>query len=178
MDNETASALRSLVRLVRMKNTDDGGETQTVSIELADGHWRDKVEVMQPYGFASHVPDDGALGLAFQIAGDDANMVVLPVGNPSARMGQLAANEVGLYNADGDKMVLKPGGTLDIQTGAEVIITTDSGVTITATVTKIVGDLECTGDVSDKNGPMQEMRDLYNAHGHPDAAAPPSPLQD
>jgi len=62
--------------------------------------------------------------------------------------------------------------------GSEIFITTDTGVTIKATLTKVIGDFECTGDVSDKNGSMQEMRERYNAHGHPDASAPPSPKQD
>ncbi len=62
MDKETADKIRGMVRRVPLKNIRDTGEMQTASVEVADGIWRDDVEIMQPYGFASHVPEDGALG--------------------------------------------------------------------------------------------------------------------
>jgi len=178
MDEETAGDVRTLVRRGNLKNFKDDGETQTASVEVAEGIWRDDVEVLQPYGFASHVPADGAVGIVLAVGGDEGDMVILPVANPSNRMGGLKEGEVGFYNEHGDKAILTTGGSLDISTGATVNITTDTGVTITATITKVVGELECTGNVSDQNGSMQEMRDRYNAHGHPDASAPPSPIQD
>lgn len=178
MDKETADAIRNSSGRKNIKNINDDGETMTASVEVAEGIWRHNVEVIQPYGLSSHVPEDGAVGIVMALGGDESDMVIMPIANPSTRMGGMKPNEVGLYNADGDKLVLTPGGSLDIATGATVNITTDTGVTITATITKVVGDLECTGDVSDKNGSMQEMRDKYNAHGHPDASAPPNPIQD
>lgn len=176
-DDEPTNVMRSMIRRVPLKNIKDDGETQTASVEVAEGIWRDDVEIMQPYGYASHVPEDGALGIVLAVGGDEGDLVVMPVANPSKRMGGLKANEVGFYNAHGDKAVMTAGGSLDIQTGATVNITTDTGVTITATVTKVVGDLECTGEVSDHTGTMQKMRDQYNDHSHPDAPAPPTPLQ-
>ena len=170
--------LRGMVRLVTMKNVKDDGKTQTASIEVAQDIWRDDVEVMQPYGFASHVPSDGALAIALALGGDEGNMMLLPVGNPSKRMGKLAENEVGLYNAGGDKFVLGTGGTVEFKSGQQINITTDSGVFITAQILKVTGDIEATGDVTDKNGSMQEMRDDYNAHSHPGAPAPPTPLME
>ncbi len=177
-NRETAGTMRSQNRRATLKNLKDDGETQTASVEIAEGIWRDDVEVLQPYGFASHIPEDGAMGLVIAVGADESDLVILPVANPSKRMGGLKPGEVGLYNGDGDKAIMTAGGSLDISTGATVNITTDSGITLTATITKVVGDLECTGDVSDQNGSMQEMRGKYNSHGHPDAAAPPSPLQD
>jgi phage baseplate assembly protein V len=177
MDETTANALRSMIRRVNLKNISDDGEKQTASVEVADGVWRHDVEIEQPYGFASSVPEDGAIGIAFAVGGDEGNLTVLPVGNPSKRMGGLKPNEVGVYNADGDKLVLQPGGNLDIRTGARVTIATDAGVFITAQVLSVDGDIEATGDISDKNGAMQEMRDTYNQHGHP-GGPPPDPLQE
>ncbi|PCI04652.1 MAG: hypothetical protein COB78_05670 [Hyphomicrobiales bacterium] len=177
MDDETAGNLRGMIRRGNLKNFKDDGETQTASIEIAEGIWRDDVEVMQPYGFASHVPEDGALGVVLAIGGDEGDMVILPIANPSKRLGELKPGEVGFYNEHGDKAIMTAGGSLDISTGATVNITTDTGVTITAVITKVVGDFVCTGDVSDKNGSMQEMRDKYNVHAHP-AGPPPNPQQD
>jgi len=178
MDKETTDTIRGMTGRKNIKNINDDGETMTASVEVAEGIWRDDVEIMMPYGFAAHIPEDGAMGLVLPMGGDEGDMVILPVANPSVRMGGLKEKEVGIYNADGDKMILTPGGVMDIQTGAEIFITTDTGVTITATLTKVVGDFECTGHVSDKNGSMQEMRDKYNNHGHPDASAPPNPRQE
>jgi len=178
MDKETTDTIRNHTGRKNIKNINDDGETMTASVEVAEGIWRDNVEVVMPYGYSAHIPEDGAMGVVISLGGDEGDMAILPVANPSTRMGGLKENEVGLYNKDGDKLVLTPGGAMNVKTGAEVNITTDTGVTITAKVTKVVGDLECTGDVSDKNGSMQEMRDKYNEHGHPDASPPPSPLQD
>ncbi|WP_026379358.1 phage baseplate assembly protein [Afifella pfennigii] len=130
MDRETAGKLRGMIRRCTLKNVKDDGEMQTCSVEVAAGVWRDDVEVLQPYGFAAHVPEDGALGIVLAVEGDEGNIVVLPVANPSKRMGKLAAGEVALYNAHGDKMALKPGGDLDIRTGATVSVKTKSAVTV------------------------------------------------
>ncbi|NVM42659.1 phage baseplate assembly protein, partial [Ochrobactrum intermedium] len=69
MDHETASKVRGIVRRVVLKNVNDDGETQTASVEVAPGIWRDKVEIMQPYGLATSAPEDGALAVAVAIGG-------------------------------------------------------------------------------------------------------------
>jgi len=169
--------MRGMIRLVTLKKVKDDGKTQTASIEVADGVWRDDVEVVQPYGFASHVPEDGAVAIALALGGDEGNMMLMPVGNPSARMGKLAPNEVGLYNASGDKFVLGAGGEMTLKSGQQITIKTDAGVFITAQILKVTGDIEATGEVKDHAGTMQEMRDRYNAHNH--AGGPlPDPLMD
>lgn len=168
--------VRGMARRVTMKNVKDDGKTQTASIEVADGVWRDDVEVMQPYGFASHV-GDGALAIALALGGDEGDTVLLPVANPSSRMGKLAENEVGLYNSSGDKFVLGAGGEMTIKSGQQITIKTDTGVIITAQILKVNGDIEATGSVKDHAGTMQEMRDKYNAHKHSGGPLP-DPLMD
>jgi len=186
MDKEVADAIRGMIRIAVLKNVDDEGEMQTANVEVADGVWRDKVEVMQPYGFASHVPSDGALAMVFAVGGDQGDLRAVPIANPSKRMGKLGAGEVGVYNEHGDKAVLTADGNLDVNTGAEVNVKTkksatieaEESVSIPAETCKVTGNFECTGEVRDHTGTMQTMRDQYNDHGHPDAAAPPGPLQD
>ncbi|MCD2176437.1 phage baseplate assembly protein domain-containing protein [Rhizobium sp. C1] len=173
---ELHNIIRGMMRRVTMKNVNDGGKTQTASIEVADGVWRDGIEVMQPYGFASHV-GDGALGLALALGGDEGDIMLMPVANPSARMGKLDENEVGLYNAAGDKFVLGAGGEMTLKSGQQITIKTDAGVFITAQILKVEGDIEATGDVKDHAGTMQEMRDKYNVHNHT-GGPPPTPLMD
>ncbi|RRY02960.1 phage baseplate assembly protein domain-containing protein [Brucella anthropi] len=130
MDHETASKVRGIVRRVVLKNISDDGETQTASAEVAPGIWRDKVEIMQPYGLATSAPEDGALALAVAIGGNEDDIVILPVGNPSARMGGLKAGEAALYNQHGDGILVGADGTVSIQAGASIVLKV-GGVTVT-----------------------------------------------
>jgi len=178
MDEETAGKLRGLIRRVVIRNVQDGGMTQTASAEVADGIWRDNVEIMQPYGFSSFVPEDGSLGLLIATGADESDPVLLPVGNPSNRMGGLNAGDVELYTKGGDRIVLLADGTLDINIGGEAVLVIPGGMTIETPKVHITGDLEVDGEVRDHTGTMQKMRDQYNAHGHIGAAPPPSPTMD
>jgi phage baseplate assembly protein V len=140
MDNETANKLRGIVRRVVLKNVADDGETQTASVEVADGIWRNNVEIMQPFGVAASVPEDGAVALALAVGGNEDDLVLLPVANPSARMGGLKSGEAGIYNQHGDRIVLEAGGNISIAAGASVTIT------IGGVVVKISGDgIDVTG---------------------------------
>lgn len=127
MDKKTADKLRGMIRRATIKNVRDDGETQRCSVEVAEGVWRDDVEVSQPFGFASSVPEDGALALVIAIGGDEGDLVVLPIANPSKRMGGLAEGEVGMYNGHGDKFVMKKGGALDMAAGASITMTAPEG---------------------------------------------------
>lgn len=130
MDHETASKVRGIARRVVLKNINDDGETQTASVEVAPGVWRDKVEIMQPYGLATSAPEDGALAIAVAIGGNEDDIVLLPVGNPSARMGGLKPGETALYNQHGDGIVVGADGTVSIQAGASIVLKV-GGVTVT-----------------------------------------------
>lgn len=176
MDDETASKTRTMIRRVVIKNFDDSGQTQTASVETAENIVHDKVEILQPYGFATNPPEDGALGIALSVGGDEGDQVILPVSNPANRMGGLAAGDSALYNAGGDQVILRADGTLEIKVGGNATLEIPSGITIKTSKMLVDAEmLECTGDIKDKNGTMQSMRDQYNGHGHPDASPPPSP---
>jgi len=127
MNDETAGQMRAMIRRVPLKNIKDDGETQTCSVEVAEGIWRDDVEILQPYGFASHIDEDGALGIVLAVGGDEGDLIVMPVANPSKRMGGLKKNEVGLYNAGGDKIVMGEGGALDASSGSSMTFSTPDG---------------------------------------------------
>jgi phage gp45-like len=89
MDDETANKLRGLIRRATIKNVRDDGETQRCSVEVAEGIWRDDVEILQIFGLATNVPEDGALALVLAVGGDEGDLVVLAIANPSRRMGGL-----------------------------------------------------------------------------------------
>jgi phage gp45-like len=117
MDKETADKTRGMVRRGVLKNIKDDGQTQTASVEVAEGVWRDDVEVMQPYGSASHVPVDGSLAVVLAIGGDQGDLVIMSVSNPSKRLGKLPEGAVGNYNEHGDRVVILPDGTVQVAAG-------------------------------------------------------------
>lgn len=54
------------------------------------------------------------------------------------------------------------------QSGSSIKLVADGTV-------RIQGDLHVSGDVFDHHGSLDAFRRHYNAHGHPDASAPPNP---
>ncbi|MCV9907181.1 phage baseplate assembly protein [Brucella sp. HL-2] len=130
MEKDTADKVRGMVRRVVLKNVNDDGETQTASVEVAPGIWRDKVEIMQPYGLATSAPEDGAMAIALAVGSNQDDIVLMPVSNPSARMGGLKAGETALYNMHGDGIVVGADGNINVKAGASVTFTV-SGVTVT-----------------------------------------------
>ena len=156
MEQDTANKLRGMTRRVTLKNIRDDGETQRASIEVASGIWRDDVEILHPFGLTSVAPEDGATAVAIAIGGDEGDMVVLPVANPSKRMGGLPAGGVGLSTDHGDKIVLLPDGGISIKAGAGVTISV-GGVTVAITGSGVA----ITGGEVTHNG-----RNIDDTHRH------------
>ncbi|KAA6405795.1 phage baseplate assembly protein domain-containing protein [Candidatus Tokpelaia sp.] len=181
MDNETAGKIRGMIRRVVVTKVDDSGGTQTAAATIGQGVELAAVEVLQPFGLAGHAPVDGATALCLMAGGDEGDPVLLPMANPSKRFGGCAEGDVALYNSGGDYVMLRAGGTLEIVIGAAAVLELPAGMVIKAPAVKIEGgrlkvdkDIICHGDVSDKKGSMQEMRDTYNGHSHPSDGTPPN----
>lgn len=120
MEKETTDNVRIMSGRKNIKNIKDDGETMTASVEVAEGIWRDDVEIIQPYGLSASVPEDGAMGIVLPLGGDEGDMVILPVANPSVRLGGLKEGEVGLYNKDGDQLIITPEGEFNMQSGTHL----------------------------------------------------------
>lgn len=120
---------------------------QTASAEVADGIYRDDLEIMMPYGVISVPDDDGAVGIALAVGGDEGDMVLLPLGNPSQRMGGLNKGDVGLANKFGDRMIVGADGAIQVQASASftakigglTFSITPAGVDITGGYLKVNG---------------------------------------
>lgn len=152
MEKDTADKVRGMVRRVVLKNIVDDGETQTASVEIAPGIWRDKVEIQQPYGVASSVPEDGAVGLAIAIGGNEDDLAIVSISNPSARMGQLSPGAAALYNMFGDSIVIDANGNINIKAGTSVVFTI-GGVKVTISAEGVAfegGTITHDGVVIDK----------------------------
>lgn len=128
--SEIVNKMRGLIRRVTVKEIKDDGQMQTASAEVAEGVWRNDLEIMQPYGFLSVPDDDGAVGVALAIGGDEGDMVLLPLANPSQRMGGLGKGDVGLSNKFGDRIIIRAGGGIEVQAAASITFKV-GGVTMT-----------------------------------------------
>ncbi|MGC4411268.1 hypothetical protein D4A92_09410 [Rhizobium rosettiformans] len=120
MTKEIIDKIRGMARRVTVKDIKDDGETQTASIEVADGVWRTDVEVLQQYGISSSAPEDGALGIALALGGDEGDIVLLPIANPSSRMGGLGKGDVGFYTKGGDRVVGRASGGIEIVAASSI----------------------------------------------------------
>lgn len=154
---------RAVVKLVN-----DAGGLQTIQASLLADEVKDDAEHFQHYGFTS-VPLAGAEALAFSVGGNRGHLVIHGVDDRRNRLKGLLPGEVAIYTDQGDKIVLKRDGHIEVTASTEV--------KVTAPVVKIIGDLQvqgsisATGQVSDVNGSMQEMRGVYNGHTHPETGA-------
>lgn len=117
---EVYDKLRGMIRRVTVRDIRDDGQMQTASAEVADGIWRDDLEIMTPYGLLSVPDEDGALGVAVSVGGDEGDMVLLPLANPSQRMGGLGKGDVGLANKFGDCVLLRASGGIEVKAASSV----------------------------------------------------------
>lgn len=171
---------RAVVLLVN-----DALKMQGLQVHLLADEVRDSVERFQEYGFSSH-PLPGAEAIAAGVGGSRDHVVVLAVDDRRYRLRGLAQGEVALYTDEGDKIVLRRGGVIEVTAAAKVRLVTPL-VECTGNVT-IDGTLQVDGtitsgatvtaaaDVRDQGGTksMAGMRAAYNAHKH---GATPTPDQ-
>ncbi len=163
MDKETADVMRGIARRSTLKNINDDGQMQTASVEVGDGIYRNDVEVLQPFGSISHSDEDGSLGIVLALGGDQGDLVILPIGNPSKRTGKTPKGTVGHANASGDQVVIYPDGRVVIK-GATSIVAGVGGCTLTISAAGFAFE----GGVITHDGVV-----IDKTHGH--VSAPPGP---
>lgn len=163
-----------LVSRAVLKLVDDAAKLQGVQVALLDGEARATVERFQNYGFTS-VPFAEAEAIAVGVGGSRSHMVVLVVDDRRFRKKDLAEGEVALYTDEGDYVLLKRGRIVEVKAGARLRVDAPEAeftgnVDIAGTL-HVAGDTTCDANVSDANGSMQEMRDTYNGHTHPETGS-------
>ncbi|WP_215762862.1 phage baseplate assembly protein [Acetobacter sp. P1H12_c] len=150
-------SLRGLVSRAVVRDIDDTGSNQTVTLDTHYGRTRGKVPVHFPFGFSSHAPHDGAVTAVVAAGGDHADPIALPPSNPSAaRMGNLPEGETVLYDAVGQKIYLVGGKVirvdvvqqLDVRVAGQSILTVDKdGASLTGTL-RVSKDIIAQGDMT------------------------------
>jgi len=119
--DEVEARLRGLVLRMKPKTIDDEAETQTASGTVLNGVQRTDVEVLHPFGFGSNAPA-GSLMVVLAVAGDQGDLVGLPVGAPGTRMGKLAPGEAVLYGAFGQRVLCRADGAVEVMAATKVYL--------------------------------------------------------
>ena len=174
------AAMRGLVQSI-----DDSGPMQTVTVITHDGMIRAGIEVYQPFGLATAAVAVGSVVQLAAIGADPGDLIALPPTTPGLRFGNLAAGEVVLYDATGDRVALKQGGEIDILAATMInltaagvsIVLTSTGVAITGNVTitgnvAVTGTLSTTGDVT-ANGKSMDSHTHGNVQNGPGTTSAP-----
>jgi len=164
--------IRLLVSRAVLALINDAAKLQRLQIQLMADEERGDVERFQDYGFTSH-PHKGAEAIALSVGGSRSHMVVIAVEDRRYRLAGLEEGEVAMYTDEGDKIVLKRGREIEVTAGTRVIVDTPN--TLIKGNLHVEGDTTCDGDVSDAAGSMQEMRDIYNGHTHPETGTTTNP---
>ncbi len=140
----------------------DGAARQYLQFTALAGETKGDVEHFQPYGFTSH-PLPGAQVVFACVAGDRGLPLALVADDPRYRLTDLQPGEVAIFTDEGDRIKLKRGRVVEIDTH-RLIINASEKVRLNTPV------MECSGDVidtADTNGEtMRSMRETYDIHTH------------
>ncbi|PZW73505.1 phage baseplate assembly protein [Fibrobacter sp. UWR1] len=136
---------------------DVAGKLRNLTAKANDIEFEDR-QLMQQFGFIS-IPRKGDRMLLLQFGN-----VVIAVASDSADRPAVNEGETALYREKEHYIILKDDGTIAIKASGGV---------------DIDGDLRVTGDVQDKSGTLDRLRQNYNKHTHVgNLGAPTSPTTD
>lgn len=162
-----AQRVRLMVGRARLAAVTDGGKRQFIQFTALADEVKDGVEHMQPFGFASH-PTPGAQVLFICVGGDRGHPIAVCVDDPRSRI-PLEAGEVAIYTGNGNKIVMKPSGDVEITTKTLTIKASDK-------IRCETDSFEVTGDITDRcdsvGRSMNAMRSIYDTHTHPETNTP------
>ncbi len=99
---------RSVVQIV-----DDSMKMQTLQLGVLEDETREGIERAQNYGFTS-VPLEGAEAIVAFVGGRRDHGIAIVVDDRRYRLKSLQNGEVAMYTDEGDSIVIKRGGTVEI----------------------------------------------------------------
>ena len=139
------------------------GSSKTLQVQGLQDETLQEVELIQQVGFSSYIPK-GAKVVVIPSQGKTAKSVVIAT-TGGAILVNVADGETCIYDQFGHQVLLHENG-IKMTGNVEII----GGL-------KVLENIESEGEVSDKTGSMQAMRDAYNPHTHGNSP-PPSALME
>lgn len=129
--------IRNLIGIARVLRTEDGGPLQIVRIEARQGELRDAVRLGE-YGFASR-PLSGAQAAYVASEGSRGQLIVIGTEDRRHRPQDIDEGEAGLYSILGNRIRVRPDGSIEIigtgpvsVTAPSVSVESDTTVDVTA----------------------------------------------
>lgn len=124
---------------------DDDETMQALQVRLLAGETRDDVERFQQYGLTSHPHPDAEAVVVF-VGGDRGHGIAVAVDDRRYRLVGLERGEVALYTDEGDKIHLKRGREIHVET-TRLVISAPDGVEITGDLS-VTGAVDASGEVT------------------------------
>jgi len=113
--NPLRRALAHIVTRAVVTLVNDAAKMQALQVSLLADEQLDDVEHWQPYGFTAH-PLAGAEALVLAVGGHRAHSVVVSCADRRYRLLGMKGGEVAIYTDEKDKIHLKRGRVIDIET--------------------------------------------------------------
>lgn len=111
--------IQSMFAVGRITASQDGGPIQQHQVRIAGDDIRDGLRLMGTYGFTS-VPLPGADALVLFLGGSRTDGIIIATGDAQYRLRSLAPGEVALHNHEGDSVIMKNGGTVEVNATTKV----------------------------------------------------------
>ena len=139
------------------------GSSKSLQVQGLQDETLQEVELIQQVGFSSYIPK-GAKVVVIPSQGKTAKSVVIAT-TGGAILVNVADGETCIYDQFGHQVLLHENG-IKMTGNVEII----GGL-------KVLENIESEGEVSDKTGSMQAMRDAYNPHTHGNSPPPSAPME-
>ena len=139
------------------------GSSKSLQVQGLQDETLQEVELIQQVGFSSYIPSSAKV-VVIPSQGKTAQSVVIAT-TGGAILVNVADGETCIYDQFGHQVLLHENG-IKMTGNVEII----GGL-------KVLENIESEGEVSDKTGSMQAMRDAYNPHTHGNSP-PPSALME
>lgn len=143
-------AARCVIKLV-----DDAAKLQRLQVTVLADEVRDGVERVQQYGFTS-APKVGAEAVVLFVGGRRDHGLVIAVDDRRYRLTGLKEGEVAIYTDEGDHVVIKRGGTIEVKAATKLVV--DSPLV------ELAGNGDLVGMASKIEAELNKLRTAVNAN--------------
>lgn len=166
--------VRNMVVRGIVKMTNDDKKIQQIQASLLAGELKSGIEHYQNYGFTSNPLPGMETAIVF-CGGDRSNGVIVGIGDRQFRLKSLKPGEVAIYTDEGDFLKFERGRKVTLNTlfltvnATQEMVLNAQKIAVTASekISFQTPIIQTSGDVCDKNGTMQSIRDTFNIHAHP-----------
>lgn len=163
MIGQAIERLKSIMARAVIHLVNDEAGRQFVQVSVLAGEVKSDVERVQEFGFNSN-PPEGSQAIITFLGSDRTHPIVIGTNDPRTRFNQLASGESAQYDANGQFLHMRNGGSIVIQTGGDLIIRSANSVRMETQRLEVTGDIIDQVDTGGQT--VREMRETYNTHHH------------